>query len=112
MDEKMTVGQAQKKLIGILLRHVPFGHSGAQDGALALDALTAALAEAERQNRCLRSGVICNGGEIVEVAEDVITGELSGPWVRNIRAEKAESALADLKAENERLTRAVQGRDD
>ena len=111
-DEKMTVGQAQKKLIGILLRHVPFGHSGAQDGALALDALTAALAEAERQNRCLRSGVICNGGEIVEVAEDVITGELSGPWVRNIRAEQAESALADLKAENERLTRAVQGRDD
>lgn len=110
-DEKMAVGQA----LYALRRAMQYleGLDGIHDGAIAgIETLAAALAESERKNRCLRSGIICNGGEIVEAAEDVITGELSGPWVRNIRAEKAESALADLKAENERLTRAVQGRDD
>ena len=112
-DEKMTVGQALADLNKLADMLFHSGHTDHANNAAAIHkTLTAALAESERKNHCLRSGVICNGGEIVEAAEDVITGELSGPWVRNIRAEQAESALADLKAENERLTRAVQGRDD
>jgi hypothetical protein len=119
-DEKMTVESAKSAIEALLHRcrngsfYEEYDESmqALKSACRWLETLTAALAESERQNRCLRSGIICNGGEIVEAAEDVITGELSGPWVRNIRAEKAESALADLKAENERLTRAVQGRDD
>lgn len=41
----------------------------------------------------LEQGLKVNGCEIVEEAIDEETGEKSGPWVRNIRAEKAENGI-------------------
>lgn len=36
----------------------------------------------------LKQGLLSNGCEVVEVASDLIDGTESGPWVRNVRAER------------------------
>jgi len=51
----------------------------------------------------LRDGITANGCEIVDEAEDAQTGERSGPWVRNVRAEAAEAHIEAQAAEIARL---------
>lgn len=47
----------------------------------------------EERLEIIESGLKINGCEIVEKAIDEETGETSGPWIRNIRAEKAENGI-------------------
>lgn len=74
-----------------------FSHHGMPWGAMGheskrcADIITAHLLAREAEVERLRSGLADNGCEVVYEALDAFSGETSGPWVRNIRAEQVES---------------------